>query len=53
MCGSSLMYPPYSYEPQHCMGCRCFAYTTTTDTKTGLSFVTTYQPRHRKPGPAQ
>lgn len=44
MCGTSLY-----YYPPHCTGCRCFESWFTTTTTLELE----YQPRHRKPGPAQ
>ena len=50
MCGNTPMYPYVGdhWAGTHCAGCRCFASTIWT------TFTTpTYQPKHRKPGPAQ
>lgn len=58
MCGTTLMYP-YDYDIDlracKCGPCPMHSYTTTTTNAPNWTFTTNtpYQPKHRKPGPAQ
>lgn len=44
----SYIYQPFGYH--HCPGCRCYDNSGSTWT---FTTAPTYQPKHRKPGPAQ